>query len=60
MIKCPDYERMEKSPHARKKILGGCSCLNYFTWVRGGKGTYDDWAKFGGKLWNWENTKGLL
>ena len=34
-------------------MLGGCSCLNYYTWVRGSHGSYDDWAEFGGKEWNW-------
>jgi choline dehydrogenase-like flavoprotein len=48
----PDYTRVEK-PHTRGKVLGGCSCLNYYTWVRGSHGTYDDWAEFGGKTWNW-------
>jgi choline dehydrogenase len=32
MIKRPDYERIER-PHTRGKVLGGCSALNYFTWV---------------------------
>ena len=49
MIDRPDYTRVEK-PHTRGKVLGGCSNLNYFTWVRGSHGTYDDWAKFGGDL----------
>ena len=48
----PEYTRVEK-PHTRGKVLGGCSCLNYYTWVRGSHGTYDDWAEFGGKEWNW-------
>ena len=52
MIKRPDYERVEK-PHTRGKVLGGCSNLNYYTWVRGSHGTYDDWVPFGGKTWNW-------
>ncbi len=34
MINRPDYERVEK-PHTRGKTLGGCSALNYYTWVRG-------------------------
>ena len=52
MIKRDDYERVEK-PHTRGKVLGGCSCLNYYTWVRGSHGTYDDWVPFGGKEWGW-------
>ena len=48
----PDYTRVEK-PHTRGRVLGGCSCLNYYTWVRGSHGSYDDWAEFGGKVWNW-------
>lgn len=35
----PDYMRVEK-PHSRGKVLGGCSCLNYYTWVRGTKCRY--------------------
>lgn len=53
MINRPDYERVEK-PHTRGKVLGGCSNLNYYTWVRGSHGTYDDWAEFGTDLWNWD------
>ena len=34
-------------------MLGGCSCLNYYTWVRGSHGSYDDWAEYGGKTWDW-------
>ena len=52
MIDRPEYTRVEK-PHTRGKVLGGCSCLNYYTWVRGSHGTYDDWAEFGGKDWDW-------
>ena len=48
-----DYTRVEK-PHTRGKVLGGCSCLNYFTLVRGSHGTYDDWVEYGGKNWNWD------
>ncbi|KAI9727070.1 MAG: hypothetical protein M1834_008538 [Cirrosporium novae-zelandiae] len=56
MIDRPDYERVEK-PNTRGKVLGGSSCLNYYTWVRGSKPTFDDWAEFGGDTWNWENCK---
>ena len=35
--------------------MGGCSALNYFTWVRGSHGSYDDWAPFGGKTWDWNS-----
>ena len=52
MIKRPDYERVEK-PHTRGKVLGGCGALNYYTWVRGSHGSYDDWEKFGGPEWTW-------
>ncbi len=51
MINRPDYERVEK-PHTQGKTLGGCSALNYYTWVRGSHGTYDDWKNFGGPEWN--------
>lgn len=54
MVDRPEYTRVEK-PHTRGKLLGGCSCLNYFTWVRGSHGTYDDWTKFGGKIWDWDH-----
>lgn len=56
MIDRPEYTRVEK-PNTRGKVLGGSSCLNYYTWVRGSAATFDDWAEFGGKEWNWENTK---
>lgn len=56
MIARPDYERIEK-PNTRGKALGGSSCLNYFTWVRGSAATFDDWSEFGGDDWTWETTK---
>lgn len=56
MIDRPDYTRVEK-PNTRGKILGGSSCLNYFTWIRGSKETFDDWEEFGGPTWNWEACK---
>ncbi|KAH8668127.1 hypothetical protein BGZ60DRAFT_43938 [Tricladium varicosporioides] len=56
MIDRPEYTRVEK-PNTRGKVLGGSSCLNYYTWVRGSAATFDDWAEFGGEGWNWENTK---
>src|ERR1700712_5140017 len=56
MIDRPEYTRVEK-PNTRGKVLGGSSCLNYYTWVRGSKETFNDWAEFGGDSWNWENTK---
>lgn len=56
LIDRPDYTRVEK-PNTRGKVLGGSSCLNYYTWVRGSKGTFDDWEEFGGDGWNWEGVK---
>jgi choline dehydrogenase len=50
----PEYTRLEK-PNTRGKVLGGSSCLNYYTWVPGSKATFDDWAAFGGSTWTWEN-----
>lgn len=56
MIDREDYTRVEK-PNTRGKVLGGSSCLNYYTWVRGSKATFDDWEEFGGSGWNWEGVK---
>ncbi|KAF2094699.1 glucose-methanol-choline oxidoreductase [Rhizodiscina lignyota] len=56
MIDRPEYTRVEK-PDTRGKALGGSSCGNYYTWVRGSKATIDDWAEYGGGTWNWENCK---
>jgi choline dehydrogenase-like flavoprotein len=56
VIDRPDYERVE-IPNSRGKVLGGSSCLNYYTWLRGSKGTFDDWEEFGGDSWNWEGCK---
>lgn len=53
MVKRDDYERIEK-PNTRGKALGGSSCLNYFSWVPGSKGTFDMWEEYGGKEWTWE------
>ncbi|CAG7926222.1 unnamed protein product [Penicillium olsonii] len=52
----PDYERVEK-PNTRGKVLGGSSSLNYFTWLRGSKGTMDAWEEYGGPNWNWQGCK---
>ncbi|KAE9371805.1 GMC oxidoreductase [Stipitochalara longipes BDJ] len=49
----PDYTRVEK-PNTRGKVLDGSSGLKDFTWVRGSKGTFDNWEAFGGLGWNWE------
>jgi len=51
----PDYIRVEK-PNTRGKVLGGSSG-NYFTWLRGSKGTFDDWEAFESPDWSWEGTK---
>ncbi|RAL13461.1 GMC family oxidoreductase [Aspergillus homomorphus CBS 101889] len=56
MIKKPSYERVEK-PNTRGKVLGGSSCLNYYTWVPGSKGTFDAWAEYGGPSWTWNGCK---
>lgn len=56
MIARPDYERVEK-PNTRGKALGGSSCLNYYTWVRGSAATFDDWKEYGGDDWTWDTTK---
>jgi choline dehydrogenase len=56
MIDRPEYTRIEK-PNTRGKVLGGSSCLNYYTWVRGSAATFDDWAAYGGDEWTWENCK---
>ncbi len=41
MIDRPEYTRVEK-PNTRGKMLGGSSCLNYYTWIPGSAATYDD------------------
>lgn len=56
MIDRDEYTRIEK-PNTRGKVLGGSSCLNYYTWVRGSAATFDDWAEFGGDEWTWEKCK---
>ncbi|KAH8653496.1 hypothetical protein BX600DRAFT_385932 [Xylariales sp. PMI_506] len=56
MVDRPEYTRIEK-PNTRGKTLGGSSCLNYYTWVRGSAATFDDWAEFGGDEWTWKTTK---
>ncbi|KAJ5497733.1 Glucose-methanol-choline oxidoreductase C-terminal [Penicillium expansum] len=52
----PDYERIEK-PNTRGKVLGGSSSLNYFTWIRGSRETYDAWQEYGGDEWTWEKCR---
>ncbi|KAF3059851.1 Choline dehydrogenase, mitochondrial [Daldinia childiae] len=59
MIDRPDYTRVEK-PNTRGKTLGGSSCLNYYTWIPGSAGTFDDWAPYGGDEWKWDNIRKYL
>ncbi|TAQ85428.1 hypothetical protein B7494_g6251 [Chlorociboria aeruginascens] len=59
MIDRPDYTRVEK-PNTRGKVLGGSSCLNYYTWVPGSAATFDDWTPFGGSTWSWKGVEKYL
>ncbi|KAF2729733.1 alcohol oxidase [Polyplosphaeria fusca] len=59
MINRPEYERVEK-PNTRGKVLGGSSCLNYYTWIPGSAATFNDWAEFGGNDWTWETCREYL
>ncbi|KAM0415846.1 hypothetical protein ACHAPT_013206 [Fusarium lateritium] len=59
MIDRPEYTRIEK-PNTRGKVLGGSSCLNYYTWIPGSAATFDDWAEFGGEEWTWKTCKEYL
>lgn len=59
MIDRPEYTRVEK-PNTRGKVLGGSSCLNYYTWIPGSAATFNEWTEFGGDEWNWENVKEYL
>lgn len=52
MVDRDDCRRTEKN--TRGKVLGGSSCLNYFAWMRGCRGTYDEWVKFGGDEWSFD------
>ncbi|KAK5441441.1 hypothetical protein LTS15_011273 [Exophiala xenobiotica] len=54
MVSKPGYERTE-AKNTRGKVLGGSSCLNYFTWLRGSSATYDEWVKYGGPSWSFQN-----
>ncbi|KAF6822649.1 glucose-methanol-choline oxidoreductase (SMG1) [Colletotrichum plurivorum] len=56
MIDRPEYTRIEK-PNTRGKVLGGSSCLNYYTWIRGSAATFNDWAPFGGDEWTWDSCR---
>ncbi|KAL2134664.1 hypothetical protein VTI74DRAFT_11242 [Chaetomium olivicolor] len=59
LIDRPEYTRVEK-PNTRGKVLGGSSCLNYYTWIPGSAATYDDWAEYGGDDWTWEKCREYL
>ncbi len=39
----------------RGRTLGGSSSINAMCYIRGHASNYDDWAKQGGKGWNWDN-----
>ncbi|KAK6005943.1 hypothetical protein QM012_007585 [Aureobasidium pullulans] len=49
-----DGEQRHEAKNTRGKVLGGSSCLNYYTWLRGSRPTYDEWTKYGGNEWNWD------
>ncbi len=34
--------------------------MNYYTWIPGSAGTFNDWAEFGGDEWTWANVKEYL
>lgn len=59
MIDRPEYTRIEK-PNTRGKVLGGSSCLNYYTWLPGSAATFNDWIEYGGDEWGWDNVKEYL
>lgn len=59
MIDLPEYTRIEK-PNTRGKVLGGSSCLNYYTWIPGSAATFDEWAGYGGDEWKWDTIKEYL
>ncbi|KAI4776047.1 hypothetical protein E4T52_09023 [Aureobasidium sp. EXF-3400] len=49
-----DGEKRHEPKNTRGKVLGGSSCLNYYTWLRGSRPTYDEWVKYGGSGWSWD------
>lgn len=49
-----DGEKRHEPKNTRGKVLGGSSCLNYYTWLRGSRPTYDEWVKYGGSEWSWD------
>jgi choline dehydrogenase-like flavoprotein len=55
----PEYTRVEK-PNTRGNVLGGSSCVSYYTWIPGSVASYDDWAEYGGTEWNWQNCRECL
>lgn len=48
MVDSHGYRRVEKHNTRGGKVLGGSSALNYFSWMRGSKGIYDEWAEYPG------------
>ncbi|GAD91479.1 glucose-methanol-choline (gmc) oxidoreductase [Paecilomyces variotii No. 5] len=55
----PDMQRTEGCL-TRGKVLGGSGALNYYSWMRGSKGTYDEWSAYGGDDWTWDKCFGYL
>lgn len=49
------YGKRFEAKNTRGKVLGGSSCLNYYTFIRGSRGTYDEWQEYGGSTWSWDN-----
>ncbi|PYI09640.1 oxidoreductase [Aspergillus sclerotiicarbonarius CBS 121057] len=56
LVNQPYYERVEK-PTTRGKVLDGSRFLNYYTWIKGSKGTFDAWSEYGGPSWTWDECK---
>ena len=40
-------------PHARGKVVGGCTAINSLIFDRGSKEEYDAWAEIGNDGWDW-------
>ena len=48
---------MQRSITQHGKVLGGSSCLNWMSYVRGHKSDYDSWERLGCTNWGWRNVE---
>ena len=48
---CSPFALLQRAYHPRGRVLGGTSCLNYLTFIRGSRHDYNQWEAEGCTGW---------